>query len=335
MKTNKSGLLLLFIILVVFLLAVDKANAFPYSQINILDNITQTSGAYSYSSVSYTITMHNLSTSSFNISLPADITNLTALGGAKIIKYPSYDCQVFSTSNSCILVNIENITNNTPITLNYNYYQNYTSTNNSFNSTIYFLPSSFTSSLTIRMLLPESAYVPDNAYYAPGVESIIFSLPNKRFNVTWGLINQTFSNSAKEYVELPFTIQYNLQIKKTSSQNNLDTILTYLVTSIIILILLIVAYFFYKRRKKNGNNSHKMKNPKTRNKNLRLMVDILNSDEKLVLNSINKIGFTKQSEIIKKTTFSKVKISKILSKLLRYHLIKIKQEGRENKIKRV
>lgn len=58
-------------------------------------------------------------------------------------------------------------------------------------------------------------------------------------------------------------------------------------------------------------------------------------DEMKVLKAISKDKFVYQADVIKTTGFSKVKVSKIISKLFRYGLIKIKPDGRTNKIKRI
>ena len=326
MKANKFKYVILLLTVFIVLIMVGKANAQPYSQVSIFDNITQTSNFYSYSMVQYTITLYNVSASEFNISLPSNIFNLTALGGLKFKVYPSKDCHTFSVSNGCILIGLYNVTPGAPINLQYRYYQNYSSTNNSFNSTIFFLPSSFTRSLSIKMLLPSGAYIPSDAYDEPS--STITSVGN-HFEISWNLINQSYPNITGYYIDLPFTIEYNLKFvsKKPSDENYY---LYYIVILIIIFLAAVIIWYFYHSKYKRSSSNKPKKKP-----NKKFILDLLNRDEKAVLAAVNKIGFTYQADIIKKTGFSKIKVSKILSKLTNYKLLKIKQEGRVNKVKRL
>ncbi|MCL4397320.1 hypothetical protein M1494_03185 [Candidatus Parvarchaeota archaeon] len=303
---------------------VGKANAQPYSQVSIFDNITQVSNLYSYSTVQYTITVYNISSSEFNISLPSNIENLTVLNGLTFKVYPSTDCHTFSVSSGCILVGLYDVVPGKPINLQYNYYQNYSNTNGSFNSTIFFLPSSFTHSLSIKMLLPSGAYIPSGAYEVPS--STITPIGN-RFEVSWNLINQSYPNITGYYINLPFAIEYNLKLvsKKPSNQNYY----VYIIPIIVILGVVIVWYFYRTKSKQSS-----LKKPKKKS-NKKFVTGLLNRDEKTVLAAVDKTGFTYQADIIKKTGFSKIKVSKILSKLTNYKLLKIKQEGRVNKVKRL
>ncbi len=325
MRINKSELLILLILLTLILIG--KSNAMPYSQVNMTDNITQTSLAYSYSTVNYSITLYNLTSSKFNLSLPIgiknlSITNLRLLGISYVI-LPASSCHTISVSSSCRIVQLDNVSSNETIKLVYSYYQNYTNYNGSFNSTIYFMPSSFTRYLNINMILPDYAYIPDNAYSEPAIYSIVQL--NGRFDVIWRFINQSYPN-INAYLSLPFTVNYNLNIvyKKPVSYNY-----SYIYIFIILAIILVSAYYIYKKLKPKRIKSKKKKTSK------RLIYGLLSTDEIKVLKSIKKNEFVHQSDIIKNTNFSKVKVSKTISKLLRYKLIKIKQDGRENKVKRI
>ena len=119
MKGNKFKYVILLLAVFIVLIMVGKANAQPYSQVNISDNITQTSNLYSYSTVQYSIRLYNTSASKFNISLPSNINNLTVLGGLKFRVYNSTDCRTPSPSISCVLVEVYNITTGIPINLKY------------------------------------------------------------------------------------------------------------------------------------------------------------------------------------------------------------------------
>ncbi len=88
--------------------------------------------------------------------------------------------------------------------------------------------------------------------------------------------------------------------------------------------------YIYKTRYKKSTTK---KTKKKTNKNF--VLSLLKPDEKAVLSAIDRKGFTYQADIIKKTGFSKIKVSKILTKLTNYKLLKIKQEGRVNKVKRL
>ncbi len=324
MKGNKFKYIILLLGVFIVLIMIGKANAQPYSQVNISDNITQTSNLYSYSTVQYSIKLYNVSTSEFNISLPSNIENLSVLNGLKLKIYNSTYCHTFSVSSSCILVELHNIKAGIPIKLQYEYYQNYSHTNGSFNSTIFFLPFSFTRSLNIKMLLPNGAYIPSGAYEVP---SPIIKPFDNRFEVSWSLINQSYPNVTGYYINLPFEIEYNLKFV-SKKPSNANYYLDYIIPIIIFYAAIMGWYFYHKKSKKNS-----LKKPKKKS-NKKFILDLLNRDEKTVLAAVNKKGFTYQADIIKKTGFSKIKVSKILSKLTNYKLVKIKQEGRVNKVKR-
>lgn len=323
MKINMFKSMILVIVILLFLSMVGKSAAMPYSQVEIYSNVTQTSNFYSYSTVNYTLTLYNSSSSNFNLSLPSNIKNLTSLNNLKV--YPSTDCHTFSVLNSCILVEVENVKNGVPITLHYDYYQNYSSVNGSFNSTIYFLPSSFTRSLTVKMLLPSKAYIPTGAYDVP--TSIITPIGN-HFQASWSLINQSYPNITGYYIDLPFEIEYNLKLV-SKKPSNTNYYLDYIIPIIIFYVVIMGWYFYHKKSKKSP-----LKKTKKR-ENKKFAINLLNHDEKLVLSAVDRKGFTYQADIIKKTGFSKIKVSKILSKLTNYKLLKIKQEGRVNKVKRL
>jgi len=323
MKDNKFKYVILILAVFIVLLMIGKANAQPYSQVNIFDNITQSSNFYSYSTVQYSIKLYNISSSKLNISLPSNIENLTVLGGLKFKVYNSTYCRTPSASIRCVLVEVYGITNSMPINLKYNYYQNYSNANGSFNSTLFFFPFSFTRSLNIKMLLPIGAYIPSGAYEVPTSTIIPF---NNQFEVSWSLINQSYVNITGYYIDLPFEIEYNLNLvsKKPLEQNYYGYI-----AIIIIIIAAITILYYYKKSRKDS-----LKKPKKKS-NKKFILSLLNRDEKAVLAAVSRRGFTYQADIIKKTGFSKIKVSKIISKLTNYKLIKTKQEGRVNKIKRL
>ncbi|MGC8533574.1 MAG: helix-turn-helix transcriptional regulator [Candidatus Parvarchaeum sp.] len=324
MEGNKFRYAILLLAIVMVLIMVGKANAQPYSQVNIFDNVTQSSNFYSYSMVQYTLTLYNTSSSEFNISLPSNIENLSVLNGLKFKVYPNTDCHTFSVSSSCILVQIYNIKQGIPINLRYDYYQNYSNANGTFNSTIFFLPSSFTKSLSIKMLLPRNAYIPSNAYEVP---SSTITPVGDHFEVSWDLIDQSYPNISGYYIDLPFTIEYNLKfINKTPLNQNYYL---YIIIAIIVFAGIASGYIYKTKYKKITLKKTKKKT----NKNF--VLGLLKPDEKAVLSAIDKKGFTYQADIIKKTGFSKIKVSKILTKLTNYKLLKIKQEGRVNKVKRL
>ena len=333
MKQNKLKAIYVMCVILIILGFIGRVNATPYSQVSILDNVTQTSSLYSYSFVHYNITLYNLSRSEFNVSLPSNVENLTLINNNHLNlterKYPVSDCHTFSLSVGCSIIQINGVKNGNTISFSYDYYQNYSGINDSFNSTIYFMPSSFTSLLVINMILPTGAYLPNNDYNVPAAT---LTYVNNRFDVKWQFINQSFPNLTNYYIDLPFTIEYNLNIQNKPKANTNYYI--YLTAGLVLLLIAVGLLYFYryssKRRKTRPDNTNKRNTGK-----VRFMLDLLNHDEKLVLDTINKNGFTYQSDIIKKTNFSKIKISKIISKLSRYRLIKIKQDGRTNKIKRI
>ncbi len=322
-----------FVFFLVILLFIGEVHGAPYSEVKIVDNITQTSLAYSYSYVNYNIAVYNLTASKLNISLPINIKNLniTSTQNVNISQkvYPNSDCHTFSTSIGCKIVELSGIKNGEKFNITYNYYQNYSGTSDSFNSTIYFMPSSFVSSLNITMILPKGSYLPSNEYNEPTISSIIPK--NGLFYIKWKFIDQSYPNVTGYYIALPFTINYNLKLnyKKPISYN--DNYLLILV--IIIAIIIALAYIYTHKILKKHINRPISKKDKRNAKSI--IYNILSTDEKKILNTIDKNKFIYQSDIIKKTGFSKVKISKVLSKLYRYKLIKIKQDGRTNRIKRV
>ena len=83
-------------------------------------------------------------------------------------------------------------------------------------------------------------------------------------------------------------------------------------------------------RRRKANSSKK----KSTNHKNNLFTKLLSDDEKKVLNSISGVRYTPQSAVISATGFSKVKVSKILSKLVKYRLVKLKSNGRQNLLRR-
>ena len=330
MRINKFKTCITLLPLLVILVVVGNVNAASYSRVNITSNMTQTSPFYSYSSVYYNISLYNITSSQFNVNLPSGIknvtvTNLKSLNLSSIL-YPENACHTFSVSTGCEILQLSGVKNGETIQISYSYYQNYSNLNDSFNSTIYFIPSSFTESLNINMILPEGAYIPNNDYNEPSILAIIPA--NNRLVVEWKLINQSYPNVAGYYINLPFTVGYDIKLKynKTTSPNYNDIVIPILILAAIILA---VSYYYVYKRKRSKPINHKKKSKKAG-----FLYDLLNADEKTLLSVISKKGFTYQSDIIQKTGFSKIKVSKIIAKLSRYHFIKIKQEGRINKIKR-
>ena len=331
MVSNNIRVITAIALIFVTLVLVGESHAVPYSEVSMFDNVTQTSPFYSYSYVNYSVSIYNITSSSFNLSFQADIKNLNVTNlnrlGLSDKTYPASDCHTFSVSVGCEILQINNVKDNETLYISYDYYQNYTNVNGSFNSTIYFMPSSFTRLLNVNMILPNNAYIPDNEYSEPTLSSI---LPlNNRFEVEWKLINQSYPNVGGYYIDLPFTINYDLKIKYTKPAQY--PYIYDLIIPIIIVATIAMGLNYYLRRKRplrNRNAGNKLRSKS-------LIYGILSTDEKKLLNAIDKIGFTHQSDIIKITGFSKIKVSKIISKLSRYRLIKIKQDGRTNKIKRV
>jgi uncharacterized membrane protein len=319
------------VLVVLGLTFLGKVNAFQYSTVVVNDNITQISPYYSYSTVDYLLTLHNLTSSKFNLSIPLGIEdlNITDLNQSKITQYiyPKTSCHTFSISAGCEVIQLNNVKSGQTINILYRYYQNYTN-GGLFNSTIYFIPSSFVSLLNVDMILPKGAYIPDNAYSAPSIYSIVQE--NNRFEVKWVLINQSYINVSGYYINLPFTVSYELNItqKKPSMYNYANISIV-----IAVIAIAIIAYFFIFvfSKRKNSKGKNKLRKSKRNNQ----MYKILSTDEMKVLKAISKDKFVYQADVIKTTGFSKVKVSKIISKLFRYGLIKIKPDGRTNKIKRI
>lgn len=87
--------------------------------------------------------------------------------------------------------------------------------------------------------------------------------------------------------------------------------------TIIIIVLVLGFWFFYKRFKKN----------------IRIVLPVLKSDEKIIMELILKYkGNTNQKLLVRESNYSKAKVSKILKSLQERGIIKLEREGRSNNV---
>ncbi len=326
---RKSVLVAAPILAAVLLLSAGTVNALVYSNVQISANVTQVYTQLSLSSVRYVTTFYNLPDSSFNVSFPRGVQNLKLLSGASNMTIlPVAYCHSDPPTQPCMLVRVYGISDGVPIVFTYDFNETYTGGSDLFNTSLNFLPSTFTQVLNITMLLPSTAYLPSNPYYSLNPSS--FTSSSGRFSVTWLFANQTapfLLNNQLTYIDLPFTIEYAGSFRPQPGSAPLSY--TEIITAVAVVTVLVGLWLWLMFRRRIVP-----KKVSRRKKNNSLFSRLLTENEKKVLSAISRNGFTQQSEVISSTGFSKVKVSKIVSKLYKYRLIKIKSNGRQNMLKR-
>ncbi len=291
--------------------------------INVTDSITQSSSAAASVSVTYDIRYNGSGNLNFTL-IEANAIKLLNDGNTyPFSRIPSSMCSVFlQESINCTTIVISNVTYGDAFVLSYNHTVNYVPNSmNIFNYTFIFIPSSPTQ-LSVETVLPQGAFLPNISRYSPSYAK--FASNEKSIEAVWSLFQVTSAP-----VPLPFSISYELNsfVPKTS-QAPINT--SYVVMIVVIILVAVAVIILVKNKKrKEGNNDQKPR------KRISPLLNILNDNERKILSLLKRDIFITQKELVIKTGFSKAKMSKILSKLSRLKLIRIRPNGRLNKIKRI
>ncbi len=314
-----------------FLLTISVVHASPYVSINIVNNISQTNASVSVSHVSYTFTLYNTNGPVF-ITLPSPVYAIHLFQNGSVTSFSAVNessgCLLYSLpSINCTRISFNAVNQNETFVLAYAYKTYYSPNQRYFNSTFDFIPLSglTTSPLTVTSVLPTGATLLANSHPVPNI--VTLSYGRNTINATWSIASQTGGQ-----IELPFTIGYTKtfypSVQTGGSQPPPQDYFYLIYVGIIVAVVAIALFVLYKhlwRRTKTVHASSKKPNP---------FVKLLNEHERRVLNMFKRDGYTVQNDIISATGFSKAKVSKIISKLANYKLIKVKPDGKFNKIKR-
>lgn len=289
------------------------------SYINVTDTVNQTSNVYAENIVNYSILVSGVN-GTFNIPIPS--------GAYDISIYINGTHTTFGYQNlsNYLMLNVNKIKGLSRVDILFTYNENVNVNDSYFMNTYYFIPPSFTSYFRLDMLLPEGAYAvtstkPNN--YGPIVYG--FFTNGKRIDARWVIENQSYSPNL--YVIIPFYLGYKLSLPPPQQQNNL----LYVLYILIAVVIVVIGYELWLTSIRRGKPAPTRGTRGRRHNPFKIL---LSGDEKRILNLIPKDDFIMQNEIVKKSEYSKAKVSKIVSKLSRYKFIKVIPEGRNNKLKR-
>ena len=321
--------LLLFSVVYASSQPVPAASSDPPGQgiayVNVTDTIVQSSQNSAHIYVTENLKYNGSGNINFSLINANDITLLENGKAYPFARIFSATCNIFvEESINCTTILIHNVNSSSEFTLSYGYYVNYIpNSKNIFNYTFTFMPFSPTQ-LKVDTILPPSAFLPNDTYYAP--PGAVFASNGEEISVVWSLFQVTSTP-----IPLPFSVTYKLTSFSSNAAQGVPNTLYYITLAIIAgaAVIIFLVYFYMRRRLyKHPDKKHSMKgrNP---------FLEVLNENEKKVLRALRRDSFVTQKELIAITGFSKAKMSKILSKLLRYRLVKIKPDGRLNKVKRV
>lgn len=293
--------------------------------INITDTLTQSSQTSASVGVTELLRYNASGTINFTILNANDISLVLNGTQYKFDRILSPTCNVFTQEAiNCTTILLHNVTAADNFILSYNYNLKYPSnSNNMFNYTFVFIPFSPTQ-LTVKTVLPQGAFLPNGTYVNP--KNAFFSSNGKSISATWSIFQVTSAP-----IPLPFSVSYELGLNQTTPTSS--PIVDNYVAAIIIIVAIIILFwivFLAKRKKPKKQKTVS----KVRNRNNPLL-KVLNDSERKVLNMLKKDAFVTQKELINKTGYSKAKMSKIMSKLVRLRLVRVKPDGRTNKIKRI
>ncbi len=311
---NKAVLL---IMLAALPLLIGTSHAYTYSNININASITQNSSLFSIYTVDYSITYYNNS-NSINISLPSGSYGFSVLSPNNISFKEFYSCQIFASNSGCETYQLSGVSNGEKIRILYYYKEHFNSNNQTFDSEFGFIPPTYVDSASIYITLPSGSLIPVNVSY-PLTPQIIVS--NGKTSLYWRLYNVTYYVYNGMYPEFTFGFKYQ---KAISAPYSLPSYAYF----IIVIAILAAAYLVFRMRR----GRKRPLTAKARRHNP--LIDVLSTEEKKLLGLLSRKDFVTQKEVVEKSGFSKAKVSKIVSKLLKYKLIKIRPDGKFNKIKR-
>lgn len=319
---------LLIAVLPLILFSLGASHASPYASVSINGIITQQSPSISFSHINYTIEFFN-PPSSVNISLPQNSVEIEILEGGSVYndfkEFPASSCHIFPQylGQNCLIFQLNSVSNNSIFTVRYEYNTSFQPGATYFNSTTVFLalglPFTRISPLSVGMLLPKQSFIPPMPYCLPISSCSFHPVPNGLV-VNWSISSQTPSLNSSWYIQVPFIATYGASFPKPANYD-------YYVVILIGIALVFLALLLLKPKRGNGMPQKKSakRNP---------FYNILSSDEKRVLSAIKKDWSTVEKDIVSLTGFSKSKVSKIVSKLSNYRLVKVKFDGRFKRLKK-
>ena len=313
-NSMKSSILLVF--LAVCLLLVGTTHAYTYSSITINASINQTSPSYSIYTVHYTVAYFNNS-DSINISLPYGSYGFKVLNANVSVK-PFSSCAIFASSLGCETYQLSGVSNGEMIRLEYYYKETFSGNGNMFNSSFGFIPPAYVDTLSVSIILPSNSFIPVNMSYSLPPQILV---SNGRTQLYWQLYNVTYYRYEGTYPEFVFAFRYQKSFPAEYSFPWYGYI-------IIIAAALVIVYFIYRRRKTPPVR-------KMRKHRLNPFFSILTTDEKKLLGFMKRGEFMTQKELTELSGFSKAKVSKMISKMSKYRLVKVKPDGKFNRIKRM
>ena len=278
--------------------------------VNITNTITQQSQTSATSSVEYTFNYNG--SGEINLTLPdyaADIKLFLTGQPYTFSEIPSSQCTTLNLSRTCTILEIPNVNSADIFTLSYSFTTSYTESSQ-FNSTFTFIAFSPTLLRTIIVLPSGAGLISYNPKYA------VSNLTGNNKEVSWASFNTPG--------EWFFTVSYSASFPAPASQ----PATSYFIAGIVV-IGIIIALIILMRSK------HWSTVPAVSPKRLNPFIKLLNDDESKVLKMIKPGKSTAQKDLIAASGFSKSKMSKILSKLSRFRLIKLQSLGKTNKIKRI
>ncbi len=182
-----------------------------------------------------------------------------------------------------------------------------------------FTPSLFYKQLDIKLYAPPGWGIVNNSFSLIGSRYIF---TNNRIGVEWKFLNQTPFSIYSGLESLSFSFSAYPLYKST-----VQFYFVYLaaifagIIAVVYAIFAISAKFSSKKSLKKGEKRVPLKL-------------ILSDDEKKVFSMLKKGEYIWQDELRERTGFSKIKLSKIISKLESLDVIKVQRIGKYNKIKR-
>ncbi len=312
----KSWIIVFFATIAVFLIINTShgisGNSVAY--VNITNTLTQQSQTSAISSVEYTF-LYNGS-GKINLTLPDYASNIKLFLAGQPYDFDelqSKPCNSLNSSQLCVVLEIDDVRPSDIFTLSYSFNTDY-SGGTQFNSTFAFTTFNLTTTyLKIITVLPQGAGL---LSYSPKPATINLTGQNKEVIWSRGLS----SNS-----QFLFAVSYS---DVFSTQSSSQPLTSYIIAGAIIAGIIVALFILI--RSKGALNP-----PRIAKKRTNPFRKLLNEDEEKVLKMIKPSGFTAQKDLVTSSGFSKSKMSKILSKLSRFKLIKLQSIGKNNKIKRI
>ena len=171
-----------------------------------------------------------------------------------------------------------------------------------------------TKSLNVRVLLPPKSFIAEseigNSINPPNFRLGV-DPSGRRIIVEWNINNPILGSREDFSVLFEMPEIYPRKVPKEERYYKYYLGLSFA----LIVIILIIAFIFYRR------------------KNESKIISVLKEDEKFVYNTIKELGDgCKHKDVVRKTGFSKAKVSRILLELQKRDLIRLKRVGKNTKI---